>query len=109
VSRLGSWRAAPRVSSSYTEEAGMVVYYLVVAWDAVNAKRGIVQPLCDESTATWAAGVLSAHYPDRTYETVKRYAKKGVTIEQMEAFGAPVMEDLNMLKLADQLGLDWYN
>ena len=87
----------------------MVVYYLVIAWDAVNEKRGIIQPLCDESRATWAIGVLSAHYPDRTYEALKRYAKKGVTTEQMEAFEAPIVEDLGMLKLADQMGLDWYN
>lgn len=87
----------------------MMVYYLVVAWDFTSEKRGIVQPLSSESSATWAIGVLGSHYPDRTYEALKRYAKKGVTAEQMEAFGAPVMEDLNMLKLADQLGLDWYS
>lgn len=87
---------------------GNVVYYLVVAFDSITEERASVQPLADTDRAAWAVRVLSNHYPDRTYETLKKIAPEGVTIEQMEVFEGPVLEDLGKLEIAHRLGLDWH-
>lgn len=109
MKRRGPIGSGRHFSNGFGTSSGRVVYYLVVAWDWTHEKRSIIQPLADDCRAAWAIRVLSAHYPERTYEAVKKYASEGVTVEQMEAFEAPVVEDLGMLELADQLGLDWYN
>ena len=102
---MGSGR---RFSNSFGTSAGRVVYYQLVAWDWIHETRGILQPLADEARTAWAVRVLSNHYPDRTYETVKQYAPESVTIEQMEGFEALVVDDLTKLELAHRLGVDWY-
>jgi hypothetical protein len=84
------------------------VYYQLVAWDWVHDERGIIQPLADEARAAWAGRVLANHYPGRSYETVKRYTPESVTIDQMEGFEAPVVDDLTKLELAHRLGVDWH-
>lgn len=87
---------------------GHAVYYLVVALDSLTEERASIQPLADAERAAWAVRVLSNHYPERTYETVKKIAPEGVTIEQMEVFAGPIEEDLGRLELADRLGVDWH-
>jgi hypothetical protein len=108
MSRRGAIGSGQHFSNGFGTCGGMVVYYLVVSWGWAHEKRGIVQPLADDARAAWAMRVLVNQYPDRTYETVKKIAPEGVTIEQMEAFEAPVVEDLGKLEIAHNLGLDWY-
>lgn len=88
---------------------GLVEYYLVVAWDCLNEKRAIIQPLANKARADWAVGVLAGVYPDRAYSILKGNGKPGTTIEQMEAAEAPVIEDLGRLEIAQRLGMDWYD
>lgn len=97
-----------RLSGGFSKSAGLVVYYVVVAWEHIHDKRGIIQPLADAERASWAVRVLGHHYPERTYETMKMYAQEGVSTQQMEAFEAPVVDDLSKLEVAHTLGLDWY-
>lgn len=104
----GGIGSARRFSNSFGTSAGRVVYYQLLAWDWIHAERGIIQPLADAGRAAWAVRVLGNHYPDRTYETVKRYAPESVTIAQMEWFEAPVVDDLTKLELAHRLGVDWH-
>ncbi|HCJ7658261.1 hypothetical protein R4K01_12920 [Pseudomonas aeruginosa] len=108
MNRRGPIGSGQHFSNGFGTSSGLVVYYLVVAWDWVHEKRGIIQPLADDARAAWAVRVLGNQYPGRTYETVKKYAPEGVTIEQMEFFEAPVVEDLSKLEIAHNLGLDWY-
>jgi hypothetical protein len=108
MSRRGPIGSGQHFSNGFGTSSGRVVYYLVVALDWVHEKRGIIQPLADAERAAWAVRVLGNQYPDRTYETVKKYAPEGVTIEQMEGFEAPLVEDLSKLEIAHNLGLDWY-
>lgn len=108
MSRQYRSTVARQVRNGFGTSAGRVVYYLVVAWEWVHDKRGIIQPLADAERAAWAVRVLGNHYPDRTYETVRKYAPEGVTIEQMEFFEAPVVDDLGKLEMAHNLGVDWY-
>ena len=108
MSKRGPIGSGRLFSNGFGTSAGRVVYYLVVALEWVHEKRGIIQPLADAERAAWAVRVLGNQYPDRTYETVKKYAPEGVTIEQMEVFEAPVVEDLSKLEIAHNLGLAWH-
>lgn len=108
MSRRGPIGSGQHFSNGFCTSSGRVVYFLVVAWDSVHEKRGIIQPLADAERAAWAVRVLGNHYPDRAYETVKKFTPEGVTVEQMEVFEAPVVEDLGKLEIAHDLGLDWY-
>ncbi|MFI8480146.1 hypothetical protein ACIGCM_06205 [Pseudomonas sp. NPDC078700] len=104
-STIGSGK---RLNGGFGKSAGLVVYYVVVAWVHIHEKRGIIQPLANAERASWAVRVLGHHYPERTYETMKMYAHEGVTTQQMEAFETPVVDDLGKLEVAHNLGLDWY-
>lgn len=109
MSRRGPIGSGHQFSNGFATSSGGVVYYLVTALDWLHEKRGIIQPLADEGRAAWAVRVLANQYPDRVYETVKKFAPEGVTVEQMEVFEAPVVEDLGKLETAARLGLDWYD
>lgn len=102
--KIGAGRAP---SNSFSTENGLVVYYGVISWECANQERGIIHPLCDQARAAWAVSVLAKHYPDRTYDTVKRYGAEGVDSACLESTEALVVADLTKLELAHRLGVDW--
>lgn len=95
-----------RPRNGFGTSFGKIVYYAVIAWDNIHDDRGIVQPLDTEEHAAWAIRVLGGLYPDRTYETVKKFAKEDVTAEQMEPFLQLVLDDLTKLEIAQRYGID---
>ncbi|TKD47325.1 hypothetical protein [Azotobacter chroococcum] len=88
-----------RFGNGFATSNGQVIYYLAIAWNWLSETHGIAQPLADESRAAWAVRVLEAHYPDRHYDVVKRYAPEGVTVEQMEALEAALVDELTRLEI----------
>lgn len=88
-----------RFGNGFATSNGQVIYYLAIAWDWLGETHSIVQPLADESRAAWAVRVLEANYPGRRYEVVKRYTPEGVTVEQMEALEAALVDELTRLEI----------
>ena len=97
------------VANRFVTHNGLVAYWQLIDWSAVAEKRGIIKPLDDGDRAAWAVRVLTKRYPDRTYDQIKMYAPLGVTVEQMQCFAAPVIDDVGKLETAQNLGLDWYD
>jgi hypothetical protein len=100
MNRRGPVGSGHSFSNGFGTSYGRVVYYLVVALDWLSEEHSSIQPLADPERVAWVLRVLGKLYPDRTYETVKKIAPEGVTIEQMAVFEAPILEELGMLELA---------
>ncbi|MFC0708649.1 hypothetical protein [Azorhizophilus paspali] len=88
-----------RFGNGFATSNGRVVYYQAIAWDWLGETYGIAQPLANESRAAWAVRVLEAQYSDRHDDVVKRYAPKGVTVEQTEVFEAALVDKLTRLEI----------
>ena len=79
-----------------------VVFWSVVCWEAVKSggERSIVRPLATEQKAQWATQVLTAHYSERVYASLRQISEKEVEAAQMEVFERSVMDDVVALELA---------
>lgn len=99
-------RSFGKPRNEFGTNSGLIVYYAVMAFDALDEERSIIQPLDTEVRAEWAIRVLNVTYPDRTYQKVKKFANEGVTAEQLAPFLELSLNDLAKLEIAQKYGID---
>lgn len=93
-----------RLHNGFETVQGLPVIWQVVCWDAVNdgASHAMVRPLSTEALANWAKGVLSNHYPGRTYEVNCYPLAKPVETAQLTTFESWAMDEVKRLELVQR-------
>jgi hypothetical protein len=94
-----------RFRNGFARLGDAVLYYTALAPDHLSEERGAMQPFAEESRAAWACRVLQAHYPGRTYQTLRRVTPPGVDVAQLEALEAAAIDEVSRIEVADKYGL----